>query len=162
MFQASVRDRDILRLCHLSLTTLINPTQPTCISRFLDRPIPPHSTALLSVAFNVASPLSLTHSPHPLPDWYVFRLDFFPTRHPPPASLRRSSLHPAPRACFRRRVPRPFAPPCGPRPVPRSLSVPGESSAVILSVSVVSLTLSLPVLIVVSCHFLVLGLVLHR
>ena len=82
-FQASVRDCSILRHCRLLLTTFI-PACPTFLIGLLGHPIIPLPTSPPPVAFNVASPLSLTRSPHPLPAWYIFHLGFVPTRQPLP------------------------------------------------------------------------------
>ena len=83
------------------LTT--NSTCPTGISSFLDRPVPPPPTAIPSVAFNVASTLSLTCYPHPLPSWIIVHLNFVPTCQPPASAAC---------LCVPRRVPASFAISC--------------------------------------------------
>ena len=47
----------------------------------------------LSVALNVVSPISLTHSPHPLSAWIIFHLEFSPTFHTPESTTCLFSLH---------------------------------------------------------------------
>ena len=116
------------------------PSGPTCLNRFwifLDSLLllpPPHQQP-----FVVVTPLHSTRSPPPLLVQNAVHLDVAHTRHPPPASLRRSSLRrmPASAAISRvRSLPPPFPPsPCTQVPVSPGSSVVGSS------VSLVSLPL---------------------
>ena len=62
----------------------------------MDYPITTNPSAPPSVAFNIASPLSLTRFPNPIPVWYVVHLEFYPTCHLPASATR---------LCAPRRVP---------------------------------------------------------
>ena len=118
------------------------PTPPVSVA-FCIILFPPPPTTPPSLAFKVASPLSLYH---PLPTSYpgVVRRPPGISIHPPPVSLFRLYLCPILRACFFRHVPRPFYPSCRPRPDPRSLSVPGGSPVFGPSVFFVYPPISLP------------------
>ena len=79
--QASVRDPDTLRTLPLIVNKFNLPSPPVSDVFWiiiLLSPLPPP----LSVAFNVASPLFLTRSPHPLPACIVVHLDLVTTHHP--------------------------------------------------------------------------------
>ena len=80
-FQVSFTYRSILRLCLLLLTALS--TRPTYISHFLYHLVTPPPNTLLSVAFNVLSPLSFTRYSYTFTELYVIQIEFVPTRHLP-------------------------------------------------------------------------------
>ena len=157
MFQASVRERSILS------------TLPLLIVKNFTIPDPPFSVVVWVIMFLLLlpPPLSIlqhrfTALPHPLPTSST-GMDHRPPGHcphPPPASLRRLYMCPTPCACFLLRFPCPFPLHFRPHSVPRSLSVPGGSSDVVPSVSIVFLPISLPVLIDVARNLLVFGFIL--
>ena len=73
------------------LTTLLYPPHRSQSFSGYSRPF--SSYRPLSVAFNFASPFSLTSSPHHLPEWIIVHLGLFPTRHPPASAARLCALH---------------------------------------------------------------------
>ena len=122
VFQASVSDCSISRLCCFMINTFIIDPRPTCLSRFLDYFVSP----LLPPPISSVRHLRTSHL-HPLPTSFpgTERRPTGRCPHPPPASLRRSlcTQHPTPYACVCLRVPH-RSPPCvWPQPTPRSLPI---------------------------------------
>ena len=95
VFQASVSDCSIPRLCRVMINTFILAPRPTCLSRFLDYFVSP----LLPPPISIVRHLRTSHL-HSLPTSFpgTERRSTGRRPHPPPASLRRS-------ICALRRVP---------------------------------------------------------
>ena len=91
VFQASVSDCSITRLCRVMINTFILAPRPTCLSRFLDYFV----SHFLPPPISSVRHLRTSHL-HPLPTSFPGR-ERRPTGrrpHPPPASLRRSLCTP--------------------------------------------------------------------
>ena len=118
MFQASVSDYSIIRLCRLFLTTLIYPPhlpQPFYVSSYSSSPYRPPFSSLQRRFTALSRPL-------PTSSLGMDRCPPGLCPHPPPEGLLRSSLRPTPHDCVLRCT---FSLPCRPRPVTRSLLVTG-------------------------------------
>ena len=152
MFQASVGDCSIPSLCCYWLPILFYPPAPPAffvcwVVLFPPLLSPPISNGCCCITSHLY-PLSISFPgtercpPRHLP-------------HPPPASLRRSSLRPALRSCLSCRIPSCFYPCCHPQPAPRSLSSPWVSA--VAGPFTPLCPVSFPVYCSVSLHLLGLG-----